>query len=167
MAHWKRTIQPFLKNRASELAGYLGDKESTSGILDSEGWLRTGDVCVIDKDGFLSVVDRLKEIIKYKGYQVAPTELEDLLQTHPGIDEAAVVGYADDQAGELPVAFVVGRSGSNLHEAQIKDFVAKQVVHYKRVHRVFLVDSIPKNAAGKILRKDLAKLALHRINAKL
>ena len=100
--------------------GYLGDKESTSGILDSEGWLRTGDVCVIDKDGFLSVVDRLKEIIKYKGYQVvptitskllittsgygmdvdsylclmqvAPTELEDLLQTHPGIDEAAVVG---------------------------------------------------------------------------
>ncbi|KAM3311264.1 hypothetical protein ACQJBY_031746 [Aegilops geniculata] len=149
------------------MEGYLGDKESTSEILDSEGWLRTGDVCLIDKDGFLSVVDRLKEIIKYKGYQVAPTELEDLLQTHPGIDEAAVVGYPDDQTGELPVAFVVRRSGSNLHEAQIKDFVAKQVVHYKRIHRVFLVDSIPKNAAGKILRKDLAKLALHRINAKL
>lgn len=149
------------------MEGYRGDKESTSEILDSEGWLRTGDVCLIDKDGFLFVVDRLKEIIKYNGYQVAPAELEDLLQTHPGIDEAAVVGYADDQAGELPVAFVVQHSGSKVHEAQIKDFVAKQVVHYKRIHRVFLVDSIPKNAAGKILRKDLAKLALHRINAKL
>uniref|UniRef100_A0ACD5W8P9 Uncharacterized protein n=1 Tax=Avena sativa TaxID=4498 RepID=A0ACD5W8P9_AVESA len=149
------------------MKGYLGDKESTSKVLDSEGWLRTGDVCMIGEDGFLFVVDRMKEIIKYKGYQVAPAELEDLLQTHPGIDEAAVVGYPDDQAGELPVAFVVGRSGSNLHEAQIKDFVAKQVVHYKRIHRVLVVDSIPKNASGKILRKDLAKLALHQIRAKL
>ncbi|KAM0824325.1 hypothetical protein ACQ4PT_070269 [Festuca glaucescens] len=149
------------------MKGYLGDKESTSEVLDSEGWLRTGDVCMIGKDGFLFVVDRMKELIKYNGYQVAPAELEDLLQTHPGIDEAAVVGYPDEQAGELPVAFVVGRSGSNLHEAQIKDFVAKQVVHYKRIHHVFLVDFIPKNASGKILRKDLAKLVLHQIGAKL
>lgn len=149
------------------MKGYLGDKESTSAILDSEGWLRTGDICSIDKEGVLFMVDRLKELIKCNGYQVAPAELEDLLQTHSGIDEAAVVGYPDDQAGELPLAFVVGRSGSNLHEAQIKDFVAKQVVHYKRIHRVFLVDSIPKNAAGKILRKDLARLALHQISSKL
>ncbi|XP_047088002.1 4-coumarate--CoA ligase-like 7 [Lolium rigidum] len=149
------------------MKGYLGDKESTSEVLDSEGWLRTGDVCMIGKDGFLFVVDRMKELIKYNSYQVAPAELEDLLQTHPGIDEAAVVGYPDEQAGELPVAFVVGRSGSDLHEAEIKDFIAKQVVHYKRIHRVFLVDSIPKNASGKILRKDLAKLVLHQISAKL
>lgn len=149
------------------MKGYLGDKESTSAILDSEGWLRTGDLCTIDKDGFLFVVDRLKELIKYKGYQVAPAELEHLLQTHPDIVEAAVVPYPDDQAGELPVAFVVRCSGSNLHEALIKEFVAKQVVHYKRIHHVFLVDSIPKNAAGKILRKDLVKLALHQNSSKL
>ncbi|TVU25691.1 hypothetical protein EJB05_28196, partial [Eragrostis curvula] len=149
------------------MKGYYGDKDSTSVILDSEGWLRTGDLCYIDKDGFLFVVDRLKEIIKCKGYQVPPAELEHLLQTHPDIEEAAVVPYPDDLAGELPVAFIVKCIGSNLQEVQIKEFVAKQVVHYKRLHRVFLVGSIPKNATGKVLRKDLAKVALHQISSKL
>ncbi|KAJ1287396.1 hypothetical protein BS78_02G007000 [Paspalum vaginatum] len=149
------------------MKGYLGEKDSTSAILDSEGWLRTGDLCYIDKDGIVFVVDRLKELIKYKGYQVPPAELENLLQSHPDIDEAAVVPYPDDQAGELPVAFIIRRSGSNLHEAHIKEFVAKQVVHYKRIHHVFFVDSIPKNAAGKILRKDLANVALQHISSKL
>ncbi|KAJ1287398.1 hypothetical protein BS78_02G007100 [Paspalum vaginatum] len=149
------------------MKGYLGEKDSTSAILDSEGWLKTGDLCYIDKDGIIFVVDRLKELIKYKGYQVPPAELESLLQTHPDIDEAAVVPYPDDQAGELPVAFIVRYSGSYLHEAHIKEFVAKQVVHYKRIHHVFFVNSIPKNAAGKILRKDLAKIAVQRISSKL
>ncbi|RCV17992.1 hypothetical protein SETIT_3G265000v2 [Setaria italica] len=149
------------------MKGYAGDKDSTSKILDSEGWLRTGDLCYIDKDGFVFVVDRLKELIKYKGYQVPPAELESLLQTHPNIDEAAVVPYPDDEAGELPVAFIVRSSGSNLYEAQIKEFVAKQVVHYKQIHHVFFVNTIPKNAAGKILRKDLAKLALQHIRSRL
>lgn len=135
--------------------------------MDSEGWLKTGDVCRIDRDGFLFVVDRLKELIKCKGYQVAPAELEGLLQAHSDIDEAAVVGYSDDQAGELPVAFVLRRFGSDLSEAQIKAFVAEQVVHYKRIHHVFFVDSIPRNAAGKILRKDLVKSMLHPISSKL
>jgi len=99
--------------------------------------------------------------------QVPPAELESLLQTHPDIDEAAVVPYPDDQAGELPVAFIVSRSGSILHEAQIKEFVAKRVVHYKQIHHIFFVNSIPKNAAGKILRKDLAKLTLQHIQSKL
>ncbi|XP_062182062.1 4-coumarate--CoA ligase-like 5, partial [Phragmites australis] len=107
--------------------GYLGDKDSTSAILDREGWLRTGYLCYIDKDGFVFVVDRLEELIKYKAYQVPPAELENLLQTHPDIDEAAVIPYPDDQAGELPIAFVVRCSGSNLQEKQIKDFVSKQV----------------------------------------
>ncbi|KQK08968.1 4-coumarate--CoA ligase-like 7 [Brachypodium distachyon] len=149
------------------MKGYHGDKEATSAILDSEGWLKTGDVCRIDRDGFLFVVDRLKELIKCKGYQVAPAELEGLLQAHSDIDEAAVVGYSDDQAGELPVAFVLRRFGSDLSEAQIKAFVAEQVVHYKRIHHVFFVDSIPRNAAGKILRKDLVKSMLHPISSKL
>ncbi|XP_066393047.1 4-coumarate--CoA ligase-like 7 [Miscanthus floridulus] len=149
------------------MKGYLGEKDSTSAILDSEGWLRTGDLCYIDKDGFVYIVDRLKELIKYKGYQVPPAELESLLQKHPDIVEAAVVPYPDDEAGELPVAFVVRHPGSHLHKSHIKEFVASQVVHYKRIHHVFLVDSIPKNVAGKILRKDLAKLALRRISSKL
>ncbi|KAG0541367.1 hypothetical protein BDA96_02G010400 [Sorghum bicolor] len=149
------------------MKGYLGEEDSTSEIFDSEGWLRTGDLCYIDQDGFVYIVDRLKELIKYKGYQVPPAELESLLQTHPDIVEAAVVPYPDDEAGELPVAFVVRRPGSHLNESHIKEFVASQVVHYKRIHHVFLVDSIPKNAAGKILRKDLAKLALWRISSKL
>ncbi|XP_066396659.1 4-coumarate--CoA ligase-like 9 [Miscanthus floridulus] len=86
------------------MKGYHGEEDSTSEILDSEGWLRTGDVCYIDQDGFIYTVDRLKELIKYKGYQVPPAELESLLQTHPDIVEAAVVPYPDDEAGELPVA---------------------------------------------------------------
>ncbi|KAG8089699.1 hypothetical protein GUJ93_ZPchr0011g28940 [Zizania palustris] len=134
------------------MKGYLGDKESTSAILDPEGWLRTGDVCSIDKDGFLFVFDRLKELIKYKGYQVAPAELEHLLQTHPDIVEAAVVPFPDDQAGELPLAFVVRRAGSNLNVEQIKGFVAKQVVHYKRIHHVLFVNTIPKNAGAITVR---------------
>ncbi|CAL4987921.1 unnamed protein product [Urochloa decumbens] len=149
------------------MKGYLGEKDATSAILNSEGWLRTGDLCCIDEDGFIYIVDRLKDLIKYKGFQVAPAELENLLQTHPDIDEAAVVPYPDDDAGEMPVAFIVRRSGSKLHEELIKDYVAKQVVYYKRIHHVFLVASIPKNAAGKILRKDLVKLALHQISSKL
>ncbi|CAN6371752.1 unnamed protein product [Urochloa humidicola] len=149
------------------MKGYLGEKDATSAILNSEGWLRTGDLCCIDEDGFIYVVDRLKELIKYKGYQVSPVELENLLQTHPDIDQAAAVPYPDDEAGEVPVAFIVRRFGSKLHEGMIKEYVAKQVVYYKRIHHVFLVDSIPKNAAGKILRKDLVKLALHQISSKL
>uniref|UniRef100_A0A804Q617 4-coumarate--CoA ligase n=2 Tax=Zea mays TaxID=4577 RepID=A0A804Q617_MAIZE len=151
------------------MKGYLGDDDSTSEILDSQGWLRTGDLCYIDQDGFVFIVDRLKELIKYKGYQVPPAELENLLQTHPDIDEAAVVPYrSDEDGGELPVAFIVRRPGSHhLQESHIKDFVAKQVAHYKRIHHVFLVDSIPKNASGKILRRDLAKLASRRISSKL
>ncbi|CAL4993085.1 unnamed protein product [Urochloa decumbens] len=149
------------------MKGYLGEKDATSAILNSEGWLRTGDLCCIDEDGFIYIVDRLKDLIKYKGFQVAPAELENLLQTHPDIDEAAVVPYPDYDAGEVPVAFVVRRSGSKLHEGLIKEYVAKQVVYYKRIHHVFLVASIPKNAAGKILRKDLVKLALHQISSKL
>ncbi|KAL6890267.1 hypothetical protein ACP4OV_009030 [Aristida adscensionis] len=98
-------------------------------------------------------------------FLVPPAELEHLLQTHPDIVEAAVVPYPDDHAGELPVAFIVRRSGSDLQEEQIKEFVTKQVVHYKRIHHVFLVDLIPKNAAGKILRTDLAKLVLRDIGS--
>ncbi|CAN1813496.1 4-coumarate--CoA ligase 1 [Linum perenne] len=123
-----------------------------------------GEICIrghqIMKDDELFIVDRLKEIIKYKGFQVAPAELEALLLAHPEIDDAAVVGIKDEQAGETPVAFVVKSASSELTEDGIKQYISKQVVFYKRISRVFFREAIPKAPSGKILRKNLrAELA--------
>ncbi|KAL1812654.1 hypothetical protein ACET3Z_022719 [Daucus carota] len=137
------------------MKGYLNDPESTKTTIDEEGWLHTGDIGFIDEDDELFIVDRLKEIIKYKGFQVAPAEIEALLLTHPTISDAAVVPMIDEKAGEVPVAFVVRLNGSTTTEEEIKQFVSKQVVFYKRVFRVFFVDAIPKSPSGKILRKEL------------
>ncbi|KAL2335211.1 hypothetical protein Fmac_016424 [Flemingia macrophylla] len=144
------------------MKGYVGDPEATSATL-VDGWLRTGDLCYFDKEGRLFVVDRMKELIKYKGYQVAPAELEQLLLSHPDISDAAVIPYPDEEAGQVPMAFVVRQLHSSLHEAQVIDFVAKQVAPYKKIRRVAFIDSLPKNSAGKILRKDLSKLAFSRL----
>ncbi|XAR50811.1 hypothetical protein NMG60_11005252 [Bertholletia excelsa] len=149
------------------MKGYAGDKEATAMILDSEGWIRTGDVCYIDDEGFLYVCDRLKELIKYKGYQVAPLELENLLRSHPDILDAAVIPYPDEEAGEVPMAFVVRRPQSTIDESQVQNSVAEQVAPYKKIRRVWFINSIPRNAAGKVLRKDLTKLALSGASSKL
>lgn len=133
---------------------------SAAAVLDSEGWLRTGDLCYFDNEGFLFFVDRLKDLIKYKGYQVAPAELEHLLQSHPDIGEAAVIPFPDEEAGQVPMAFVVKQFQSTISESQIKDFIAKQVAPYKKIRRVWFVESLPKNATGKVLRKELLKIAL-------
>ncbi|XP_021756498.1 4-coumarate--CoA ligase-like 5 [Chenopodium quinoa] len=141
------------------MKGYFNNHEATVSTLTSDGWLKTGDVCYFDEDGFLFVVDRLKELIKYKGYQVPPAELEALLLTHPEIADAAVIPFPDKNVGQFPMAYVVRKAGSNLSENEIMDFVAKQVAPYKRIRRVAFIDSVPKNASGKILRKDLIKMA--------
>ncbi|XP_061373097.1 4-coumarate--CoA ligase 1 isoform X1 [Gastrolobium bilobum] len=143
------------------MKGYLNDEEATERTIDKEGWLHTGDIGYIDDDDELFIVDRLKELIKYKGFQVAPAELEALLLTHPKISDAAVVPMKDEAAGEVPVAFVVRSNGyTDTTEDEIKQFISKQVVFYKRINRVFFIDAIPKSPSGKILRKDLrAKLA--------
>ncbi|EYU21782.1 hypothetical protein ABFS82_09G079900 [Erythranthe guttata] len=142
------------------MKGYLNDQESTERTIDKQGWLHTGDIGFIDADDELFIVDRLKEIIKYKGFQVAPAEIEALLLNHPYISDAAVVSMIDEQAGEVPVAFVVRSNGSTITEDEVKQFISKQVIFYKRINRVFFIDVIPKSPAGKILRKDLrAKLA--------
>ncbi|EEF47518.1 4-coumarate--CoA ligase-like 9 [Ricinus communis] len=151
----------------SIMKGYVNDEAATAATLDSEGWLRTGDLCYIDNEGFLFFVDRIKELIKYKGYQVAPAELEHLLHSHPDIAEAAVIPYPDAEAGQVPMAFVVRQSGSTIDESQIKDFIAKQVAPYKRIRRVIFIDSLPKNAGGKVLRKDLIRFALSGATSKL
>ncbi|KAJ8562079.1 hypothetical protein K7X08_011370 [Anisodus acutangulus] len=142
------------------MKGYLNNPKATEETIDKEGWLHTGDVGYIDDDDQVYIVDRLKELIKYKGYQVAPAELEAMLISNPNISDAAVVPMKDEVAGEVPVAFVVRVNGSKISEEEIKKYVSDQVIFYKRINRVFFTEAIPKAPSGKILRKDLrAKLA--------
>ncbi|KAG8654513.1 probable CoA ligase CCL5 isoform X2 [Manihot esculenta] len=143
--------------------GYFFNAEATSTALDSEGWLRTGDLCYVDDDGFIFVIDRLKELIKYKGYQVPPAELEALLLTHSEISDAAVIPFPDKEAGQFPMAYVVRKARSSLSESAVMDFVARQVAPYKRIQRVAFIGAIPRNPSGKILRKDLIKLATSKL----
>ena len=147
------------------MVGYLGNEEATAATLESDGFLHTGDIVQIGADGVTFVVDRLKELIKYKGYQVPPAELEALLLTHPAIADAAVIGYPDEEAGELPKAFVVVQSGAELNERDVISYIADRTAPHKKVRLVEFTDVIPKSTAGKILRKDLrakdrAKLAV-------
>jgi acyl-CoA synthetase (AMP-forming)/AMP-acid ligase II len=137
------------------MAGYLGNDKATSETVDAEGFLHTGDLACVDSDGCVYIVDRLKELIKYKGYQVPPAELEALLLTHPGIADAAVVGVPDAEGEEIPKAFVVKQSGAELNEAEVMEFVAEHVAPYKKVRQVEFIDAVPKSGTGKILRKDL------------
>jgi len=124
--------------------------------VDHDGFLHTGDIVTVDADGVFRVVDRLKELIKYKGYQVAPAELEAVLLTHPGIADVAVIGVSDAESGESPKAFVVRHdSHPDLDADDVKQFVAARVAHYKKIRHVEFLEQIPKSAAGKILRKDL------------
>ncbi|XP_058084730.1 4-coumarate--CoA ligase 2 [Magnolia sinica] len=142
------------------MKGYLNDPKATASTIDAEGWLHTGDIGYVDDDEEVYIVDRVKELIKFKGFQVPPAELEALLVSHPSIADAAVVPQKDVAAGEVPVAFVVRSNGYDLTEDAVKEFIAKQVVFYKRLHKVYFVHAIPKSPSGKILRKDLrAKLA--------
>ena len=137
------------------MKGYLNNPEATASTIDEDGWLHTGDIATIDSEGFVAIVDRLKELIKFKGFQVAPAELEALLLTHPSIADAAVVGVPDDEAGEIPRAFVVLRPGHTLEPADVTSFMEGHVATYKVIHDVVVIDAIPKSASGKILRRML------------
>ncbi len=137
------------------MRGYLNNDEATRTTIDSEGWLHTGDIGHVDGDGHFTIVDRLKELIKYNGFQVPPAELEALLVTHPAVADAAVIGIPDDEAGELPKGFIVLRPGAKASEQEIQTFVAEQVAHYKQLRLVEFVEQIPKSASGKILRRLL------------
>ncbi len=137
------------------MAGYLNNPAATKATVDADGWLHSGDIGHIDSDGHLYVVDRLKELIKFKGFQVPPAELEALLLTHPSVADAAVIGVADDEAGEIPVGYVVVRPDHSVTAEEIMAFVAGQVASYKQVRRVIFIDSVPKSASGKILRRLL------------
>lgn len=137
------------------MAGYLNNPTATAETLDSDGYLHTGDIAVADPEGVVYIVDRLKELIKYKGYQVPPAELEALLLTHPEIADAAVIGVLDSEGEEVPKAFVVRQADATIDEDGVIAFVAERVSPHKKVRTVEFIDIVPKSAAGKILRKDL------------
>ena len=138
------------------MKGYLNNREATAETLDSDGWLHTGDVAVIDPDDHVSIVDRIKELIKYKGFQVPPAELEAVLVTHPAVADAAVIGIPDAEAGELPKAFITLAPGAEAPTlADLQEHVAEHLATYKQVRAVEVLEAIPKSASGKILRREL------------
>jgi 4-coumarate--CoA ligase len=137
------------------MKGYLNNPEATAKTITPDGWLRTGDLAMIDADGYVHIRDRVKELIKYKGFQVPPAEIEAALLAHPGIADAAVVGRRDDEAGEIPVAFVVRAAGSEVTEDEVKAYLAERLAPYKRPEGVRFIDAVPKSASGKILRRLL------------
>ena len=137
------------------MKGYLNRPEATAATVDSEGWLHTGDIGYADNDGHFFIVDRAKELIKYKGFQVPPAELEAVLLTHPAVADAAVIPCQDEEAGEIPKAFVVLKGKATAEE--LMDFVAEKVAPYKKIRLLEFIDKIPKSASGKILRRVLVQ----------
>lgn len=138
------------------IQGYLNNPEATSATIDADGFLHTGDVGYVDQDGSFFIVDRVKELIKVKGFQVAPAELEGLLAGFDKVADVAVIGIDDERAGEVPKAFIVKQAtAADLTEDEVKDFLKGKVADYKQLAQVEFVESVPKSAAGKILRKEL------------
>ncbi|TFY73629.1 hypothetical protein EWM64_g10384, partial [Hericium alpestre] len=144
--------------------GYIGNEAATRNSITPDGWFKTGDIVVRDEEGFWYIVDRKKELIKYKGFQVPPAELEAILHTHPKIVDVAVIGVDDPvQATELPRAYVVPSSkpaSAAEFEKEIQEWVKSRVAQHKRLRGgVKIIDAVPKSAAGKILRRELRDLA--------
>uniref|UniRef100_A0A6P7GLV9 Luciferin 4-monooxygenase n=1 Tax=Diabrotica virgifera virgifera TaxID=50390 RepID=A0A6P7GLV9_DIAVI len=141
------------------MKGYYKNEQATRDSFTADGWLKSGDLGYYDENNFIFIVDRLKELIKYKGFQVAPAELEALLLHHPKVLDVGDIGLPDELAGELPVAFVVKKPGVAVTEKELQDFVAGKVSHQKKLRGgVIFISAIPKNLAGKILRRELRKL---------
>ena len=137
------------------MLGYHANPAATAATLSADGWLRTGDLAQIDADGYMTIVDRVKELIKVSGFQVAPAEIEALLVTHPGVADAAVIGVADERCGEVPKAFVVAAAGAEFDLGQLQAHLAGHVAGYKQIQALEVVEAIPKSPSGKILRRML------------
>jgi len=137
------------------MKGYFNNPQATAETITPDGWLHTGDIVRADDDDYIWVLDRKKELIKYKGFQVPPAELEGLLLGHPAVADAAVIGVQDEESGEVPKAFVVAKEGHSPSAEEIMEYIAGQVATFKQIRRVQFVDAIPKNPSGKILRRVL------------
>lgn len=159
------SLEPLGRNENGEIwmrgpnrmKGYLNRPDATEATITEDGWLRTGDIGYVDEDDDFYIVDRLKELIKYKGFQVAPAELEALLLTHEGIADAAVIPSPDEEAGEVPKGFVVLKPGVSMSDEELMGWVAGQVAPHKKIRRVEFVEEVPKSASGKILRRVLVE----------
>src|SRR5262249_37655396 len=138
------------------MKGYLNNPEATARTIDADAWLHTGDIGYADEDGHFFIVDRAKELIKYKGFQVPPAELEAVLLTHPCVADAAVIPYPDDEAGEVPKGILVLKE--QIEPEAILEFVAERVAPHKRIRYLEFVDKIPKSPSGKILRRVLVDM---------
>jgi acyl-CoA synthetase (AMP-forming)/AMP-acid ligase II len=137
---------------------YLDNPEATAATVDADGWLRTGDMVIADREGWFTIVDRVKELIKYKGSQVAPAALEAILLAHPAVADAAVIGRPDEETGEIPTAVVVLRQpGAGLAGRELMTYVADRVAPHEKIRRVEFVTEIPKSPSGKVLRRLLAQ----------
>ncbi|CAI9299891.1 unnamed protein product [Lactuca saligna] len=145
------------------MKGYYKNEAETAQTIDEQGWLHTGDIGYIDKEGDVFIVDRMKELIKYKGFQVAPAELEGILLGHPSVEDAAVVGLPDEEAGEIPGANVVMSNDAKESEEDMMKYVANNVAHYKKVRVLHFVDTIPKSPSGKIMRRLIREKMLESI----
>ena len=139
------------------MKGYLNNPSATEDMIDDENWLHSGDIGKADNDGYLYVVDRVKELIKYKGLQVAPAELEGIIQSHPAVADVAVIPSPDEEAGEIPKAFVVVKPDATLTADEVIAYVAERVSPQKKVRKVEFIDVIPKVPSGKILRRQLVE----------
>ncbi|XP_045602015.1 uncharacterized protein [Procambarus clarkii] len=143
------------------MKGYFKNEEATRNTIDKDGWLHTGDIARIDENHNVFIVDRLKELIKVKGLQVAPAELEDLIRKHPSVADVAVIGLPHERSGEVPRAYVVLVPGSNISEESIAEYVAREVAPHKQLSGgVKFIDILPKSATGKTLRRELREIAL-------
>jgi acyl-CoA synthetase (AMP-forming)/AMP-acid ligase II len=139
------------------MRGYWNRPEDTAETITQDGWLRTGDIAQFDEDGYVFIVDRKKELIKYKGYQVPPAELEALLMEHPAVADVAVIPKPDNEGGEIPKAFVMKKPTEEASEDEIMAWVAERVAPYKKVRELEFVEAIPKSLSGKILRRELVQ----------
>ena len=140
------------------MKGYWNAPEETARALRN-GWLYTGDIGHVDEDGYIYIVDRKKEMIKYKSFSIAPAELEAVLLEHPDVEDCAVIGAPDADAGEIPKAFIVPRAGQTIELDALTRFVAERVAGYKQIRHYEVLDAIPKSPSGKILRRMLKQQA--------
>jgi acyl-CoA synthetase (AMP-forming)/AMP-acid ligase II len=139
------------------MKGYYNEPGATANAITPEGWFHTGDLVTIDEDGYVTVLDRKKELIKYNGFQVPPAELEGILLEHPAVADVAVIGKENLETGEIPKAFVVKKAGVSVTGEELMEHVGSKVATFKRVREVEFVDSIPKNPSGKLLRRVLVE----------